>query len=86
VADAVDILQALDNPVVEELFQQQGDGFTVIGDRRRLLPFLRRRFEVTWAFAMPIRSINPWQSISPCGISSSWNFNDELPALMAIIL
>lgn len=45
VADAVNILQTLDNPVVEELFQQQGDRFTVIGNRRRLLPFLRRRFE-----------------------------------------
>ena len=43
--EAIDILQALDHPMVEELFKQQGDGFTVIGDRRRLLPFLRRRFE-----------------------------------------
>lgn len=45
VADAIDIPQTLDNPMVEELFQQQGDGFTVIGYGRRFLPFLRRRFE-----------------------------------------
>ena len=45
VADAVNILQTLNNAVAEELFQQQRDGFAMIGDRRRLLPFLRRRFE-----------------------------------------
>lgn len=41
VAHAVDLFQTADNVVVEQFFQKQRYGFTVICYRQSLLPFLR---------------------------------------------
>ena len=40
-AHAVDLFQTADNVVVEQFFQEQRYGFTVIGYGQSLLPFLR---------------------------------------------
>ena len=45
VANAVDLLQAAQDPAAGQRLQQQGHCLMVIGDGQRLLPFLFRRFQ-----------------------------------------
>ncbi len=71
VANAVDLLQAAQDPAAGQRLQQQGHCLMVIGDGQRLLPFLCRRFQREAGLGQADTFDQPLTEQRPCGMLSS---------------